>query len=272
MRGTHLTRVAFSTGDLESMSYVHGHAKAANSGFTQRYSVAGGGGSSSLLFEPLLGGGHPFTVDEGDETGADFVPSTHLDQAGGVPLHMFTLQKPGVSMPRAAATTRPRSQLSRQPHTNLTAPGVMVPRNTTQVPAANAPAAQSTTSHVAAANAKAPVKGAKLEAPPLAAGCVFGCRVALPAPGLTHVPPAPCRPVEPKRTSQRRIIPSGGTASRPSALRRVHSTGDLSLYSFTDGLRFQAGLGEEGALESMDDGVYRIGAPSTLAHASTTWP
>ena len=81
-----------------------------------------------------------------------------------------------------------------------------------------------------------------------------------------------CRPVEPKRVSQRRIIPTGGTASRPSALRRVHSTGDLSLYSFTDGLRFQAGLGEEGALESMDDGVYRIGAPSTLAHASTTWP
>jgi hypothetical protein len=235
VRGTHLTRVAFSTGDLESMSYVHGRAKAANSGFTQRYSVAGGG-SSSLLFEPLMGGGHPFTVDECDETGADFVPSTHMEP-GGVPLHMFTLQKPGVSMPRTAATTRPRSQLSRQPHTNLTAPGVMVPRNTMPAPAANAPAAQSTTSHAAAAaaNAKAPVKSAK-EAPAMAAV-----------------------PVEPKRMSQRRIIPTGGTASRPSALRRVHSTGDLSVYSFTDGLRFQAGLGEEGALEAMDDGVYRIG-------------
>ena len=190
VRGTHLTRVAFSTGDLESMSYAHGHSKAANSGFTQRYSVAGGG-SSSLMFEPLMGGGHPFTVDECDETGADFVPSTHLEQPGGVPLHMFTLQKPGVSMPRTAATTRPRSQLSRQPHTNLTAPGVMVPRNTMPAPAANAPAAQSTTSHAAAA--KAPVKSAK-EAPAMAAVYVHGlCFVATSASGLTC---APCSVVQ----------------------------------------------------------------------------
>jgi hypothetical protein len=171
---TPLTRVAFSTGDLESMSYVHGHAKTASSGFTQRYSAAPGGGSSSLLFEPILGGGTPFTVDEGDETGADFVPASYTEPPAGVPLHMFTLHQPGVAVQRNLATTRPRSQLSRQPHSGLTAPGVVVFRKPTATSGPQAPAAQSTTSHAAVgAAAKAlPAKMAK-EAPAMPARCVF---------------------------------------------------------------------------------------------------
>jgi hypothetical protein len=121
-----------------------------------------------------LGGGTPFTVDEGDETGADFVPASYTEPPAGVPLHMFTLHQPGVAVQRNLATTRPRSQLSRQPHSGLTAPGVVVFRKPTATSGPQAPAAQSTTSHAAVgAAAKAlPAKMAK-EAPAMPARCVF---------------------------------------------------------------------------------------------------